>query len=76
MPNNRRRYSVTNRTGPPKTFATNSIPTLLWWDSVYNSVDDIRTCNGLKCRVTNNKDLKHDPSAKVSKKGDKRISHK
>ena len=69
---NRRRTLVVNGTmrkgSRINNNITDSIPTLLWWDSVYNTVDDIRTCDGLKCHVTNNKDLKQNPGTKVCKK--------
>ena len=52
-----------------------SIPTLLWWDSVYDTVDDVRTCGGLKCYVTNNRNLKQNPGTKVCKIFNYRISH-
>ncbi|XP_052784432.1 alpha-(1,3)-fucosyltransferase 10-like isoform X2 [Mya arenaria] len=32
---------------------------MLWWDSVYTSVDDFRQCGQITCRVTNNRTLQN-----------------
>ncbi|XP_045214120.2 alpha-(1,3)-fucosyltransferase 10-like isoform X2 [Mercenaria mercenaria] len=41
------------------------IPILLWWDSVYTDVDEIRHCGENKCRLTNKREFQnhHDTSA-------------
>ncbi|KAL4240180.1 Alpha-(1 3)-fucosyltransferase 11 [Mactra antiquata] len=41
------------------------IPILLWWDSVYTDVDEIRQCGDKMCRITNNKQLRHHPDTSV-----------
>lgn len=51
----------------PTSQPTNSsgIPILLWWDSVYTNVDEVRQCGELKCRVTNLRSLKNDRNTVV-----------
>ncbi|XP_060583296.1 alpha-(1,3)-fucosyltransferase 10-like [Ruditapes philippinarum] len=35
------------------------VPILLWWDSVYTDVDEIRNCGENKCRLTNNRQFQN-----------------
>ncbi|XP_052267386.1 alpha-(1,3)-fucosyltransferase 10-like [Dreissena polymorpha] len=49
----------TMRTPPPQ------LPILLWWDSVYTSVDDIRVCGDFRCRVTNDRKLQNHTETKI-----------
>lgn len=52
-------------TAPPTSQNDSNIPILLWWDSVYTDVDEVRTCGDLQCRVTNKRILKNHPNTLI-----------